>query len=82
MVDGVVSQIFGGTGGGACSRCGQYGANCHCLDDAQKFADALKEDAAKPPCKHCGKTWWQHTTVDGIGYVCPQAVFTYEPSSK
>jgi hypothetical protein len=38
-----------------------------------------RRSAKKPPCKHCGKRAWEHATVDGVGYVCPQAVFTYEP---
>jgi hypothetical protein len=44
-------QIYGGTGGGACPRCGQYENACRCLDHAQKLADAIKEEANKPPCR-------------------------------
>ena len=77
-------QVFGGTGGGACPRCGQYDNACHCAEDSQKLADQIAASIAEPErplCRHCGKTWWQHASVAGIGYVCPIAVFTYEPVS-
>jgi len=53
--------------------------------DAQEISDSTAESIAepkRPPCRYCGKTWWEHSSVAGIGYVCPVAVFTYEPVSS
>jgi hypothetical protein len=35
------NRIYGGTGGGACPTCSQYGANCHCVENAQRLADSV-----------------------------------------
>lgn len=73
------SQVFGGTGGGACPTCSQYGPNCHCVENAQEWVDQVIADSKLPPCRHCGKMRHEHPQVFGVGYVCPQPVFLYKP---
>ena len=45
-------QVYGGTGGGACPRCGQYSNACRCHAQAEEQAKAMADVMAIEPQIH------------------------------